>query len=318
MILTLTPNPALDCTWRVDGLVPGDSHRVATGTQRAGGKGVNVARVLTAIGVDALALTTAGGDTGEALAEDLRVAGIPHRLIPVTAATRRSIAIVDDGSGDATLLNETGAPLSASEAAALLEGARALAADSAVVVVSGSLPPGISATDIAALVAGIAGSGVTTIADVTGPALMAAAAAGAHVVKPNAAELRETTGCSGVLAGARLLCERGAGLVVVSLGADGMVFVRGGDPRRVLRARLLAKQQEERDAAASDARKSQIRGMDRSERIRTYNFPENRIADHRTGYKAYNLDQVMDGALEPIVQSAITADEEARLAALGS
>ena len=86
---------------------------------------------------------------------------------------------------------------------------------------------------------------------------------------------------------------------------------------RVLRARLLARQQEELDAAASDARRSQIRGMDRSERIRTYNFPENRIADHRTGYKAYNLDQVMDGALEPIIESAITADEEARLAALG-
>ncbi|MBZ4488511.1 peptide chain release factor 1 [Microbacterium sp. cx-55] len=85
---------------------------------------------------------------------------------------------------------------------------------------------------------------------------------------------------------------------------------------RVLRARLLARQQEERDAAASDARRSQIRGMDRSERIRTYNFPENRIADHRTGYKAYNLDQVMDGALEPIIESAIVADEEARLAAL--
>ena len=63
---------------------------------------------------------------------------------------------------------------------------------------------------------------------------------------------------------------------------------------------------------------SQIRGMDRSERIRTYNFPENRIADHRTGYKSYNLDQVMDGALEPIIESAIPADEEARLAALGA
>ncbi|GAA3206082.1 peptide chain release factor 1 [Microbacterium terregens] len=87
---------------------------------------------------------------------------------------------------------------------------------------------------------------------------------------------------------------------------------------RVLRARILAKQQEELDAASSAARKSQIRGMDRSERIRTYNFPENRIADHRTGYKAYNLDQVMDGALDPIIQSCIAADEEERLAALGS
>lgn len=87
---------------------------------------------------------------------------------------------------------------------------------------------------------------------------------------------------------------------------------------RVLRARILARRQEELDAAASDARRSQIRGMDRSERIRTYNFPENRIADHRTGYKAYNLDQVMDGALEPLIASAIAADEEAQLAALGT
>ena len=85
---------------------------------------------------------------------------------------------------------------------------------------------------------------------------------------------------------------------------------------RVLRARLLAKQQEELDAQAADARRSQIRGMDRSERIRTYNFPENRIADHRTGYKAYNLDQVMDGALAPIIESCISTDEEERLASL--
>jgi peptide chain release factor 1 len=86
---------------------------------------------------------------------------------------------------------------------------------------------------------------------------------------------------------------------------------------RVLRARLLAKQQEELAAAEADARHSQIRGMDRSERIRTYNFPENRIVDDRSGYKAYNLDQVMNGALEPVVQSLIAVDEEERLSALG-
>ena len=87
---------------------------------------------------------------------------------------------------------------------------------------------------------------------------------------------------------------------------------------RVLRARILARYQEEADAEASEYRKSQIRTMDRSERIRTYNFPENRIADHRTGYKSYNLDQVMNGALEPIIQSCIAFDEESRLADLGS
>ncbi len=87
---------------------------------------------------------------------------------------------------------------------------------------------------------------------------------------------------------------------------------------RVLRARILAHFQEIADAEASDYRKSQIRTMDRSERIRTYNFPENRIADHRTGYKAYNLDAVMNGALEPVIQSCIVADEEARLAEVGT
>ena len=87
---------------------------------------------------------------------------------------------------------------------------------------------------------------------------------------------------------------------------------------RVLRARLLARQQEELAQASSDARRSQIRTMDRSERIRTYNFPENRIADHRTGYKAYNLDQVMNGALDALVDSCIQFDEEAQLAELGA
>ena len=68
------------------------------------------------------------------------------------------------------------------------------------------------------------------------------------------------------------------------------------------------------DAEASQARRSQVRTVDRSERIRTYNFPENRIADHRTGYKAYNLDQVLGGDLDAVITSCVAADEAARLA----
>jgi peptide chain release factor 1 len=85
---------------------------------------------------------------------------------------------------------------------------------------------------------------------------------------------------------------------------------------RILRARLLAAAQEEADAAASDARRSQVRTVDRSERIRTYNFPENRISDHRTGYKSYNLDQVLDGDLQPVIDSCVGMDLTDRLAAL--
>jgi peptide chain release factor 1 len=83
---------------------------------------------------------------------------------------------------------------------------------------------------------------------------------------------------------------------------------------RVLRARLLAAAQEEADAAAADARRSQVRTVDRSERVRTYNFPENRISDHRVGFKAYNLDQVLDGALDDVIDALARADIEALLA----
>jgi peptide chain release factor 1 len=83
---------------------------------------------------------------------------------------------------------------------------------------------------------------------------------------------------------------------------------------RVLRARLLAAAQEQADAAASTARRSQVRTVDRSERIRTYNFAENRISDHRVGFKAYNLDQVLDGALDDVIDALTRADTDAMLA----
>jgi len=77
---------------------------------------------------------------------------------------------------------------------------------------------------------------------------------------------------------------------------------------RILRARLLALAQEQAMVEASDARRSQVRTVDRSERIRTYNFAENRISDHRVGYKAYNLDQVLDGELDAVIQACLDAD----------
>ena len=86
---------------------------------------------------------------------------------------------------------------------------------------------------------------------------------------------------------------------------------------RILRARLLAAAEEEASAEASDARRSQVRTVDRSERIRTYNYPENRISDHRTGYKSYDLDRVLDGDLEAVIASCVEADMAARLEAIG-
>jgi peptide chain release factor 1 len=87
---------------------------------------------------------------------------------------------------------------------------------------------------------------------------------------------------------------------------------------RILRARLLAAAQEEADREAADARKSQVRTVDRSERVRTYNFPENRISDHRVNYKAHNLDQVLDGDLDPVITALSDADTSERLTAAAS
>ncbi|OLF18692.1 peptide chain release factor 1 [Actinophytocola xanthii] len=84
---------------------------------------------------------------------------------------------------------------------------------------------------------------------------------------------------------------------------------------QVLRARLVAAAEEEAAKQASDNRRSQVRTVDRSERVRTYNFPENRISDHRVNYKAYNLDQVMDGDLDGVLDALATADREERLSA---
>ena len=83
---------------------------------------------------------------------------------------------------------------------------------------------------------------------------------------------------------------------------------------RILRARLLAIAQEQAEQEASDSRRAQVRTVDRSERIRTYNFPENRISDHRSGFKSYNLDQVLSGDLDAVIQSCIDSSADAALA----
>ena len=87
---------------------------------------------------------------------------------------------------------------------------------------------------------------------------------------------------------------------------------------RILRSRLLAQARATAEAAAADARRSQVRTVDRSERVRTYNFPENRIADHRVGYKAYNLDAVLDGDLDAVLDALSAADRAERLAGAGT
>ncbi|KFI46945.1 peptide chain release factor 1 [Bifidobacterium bohemicum] len=102
--------------------------------------------------------------------------------------------------------------------------------------------------------------------------------------------------------------------VVVSMQDEKSQIQNRAAALRVLKSRLLAMKHEKEAEEAADMRHSQVRSLDRSERIRTYNFPENRIVDHRTNYKAYNLDQVLDGDLQAVIDSDIQADEAERLA----
>ncbi len=105
--------------------------------------------------------------------------------------------------------------------------------------------------------------------------------------------------------------------IVVSCQNEKSQLQNRDQAMRILRARLLALAEDEASAEASDARRSQVRTVDRSERIRTYNYAENRISDHRTGYKSYDLDRVLDGDLEAVIASCVEADINARLEAIG-
>ncbi|MDR3127792.1 MAG: peptide chain release factor 1 [Bifidobacteriaceae bacterium] len=98
--------------------------------------------------------------------------------------------------------------------------------------------------------------------------------------------------------------------VVVSMQNEKSQIQNRAAALKVLKSRLFALKKEAADTKAADMRHSQVRTLDRSEKIRTYNFPENRIVDHRTNYKAYNLDQVLDGDLQPMIDSAIKKDNE--------
>ena len=238
MILTVTPNPAIDLTWSVARIEAGGSHRVAAGTARAGGKGLNVARVLHAQGHLVHAVATAGGSTGGELAADLRASDLPHRLVGVVAPTRRSIALHDEHTDETTIFNELGVNHSPSEWRALQIAATRALPDCRCLVGSGSLPPGGPVTFLAELVGVARAAGIASVVDTSGPALLEAAKARASLLKPNRDELRDATGESDPVAGARALIALGAEWVVVSLGAEGMLAVCAGDPVTVLSARL--------------------------------------------------------------------------------
>lgn len=196
------------------------------------GKGVNVSRVVAANGRSTVAVLPVGGHDGDHLVEALTTDGIALRIVRIRGRIRSNVTVLEP-DGTATKLNEPGPAIDADEAGRLIDAALEAAAGTGWLVGSGSLPPGAPTglyADLVRRVARLRDSGPAVAIDVTGEELLAAAAAGAALVKPNTAELAEVAGTGlhtvdDVVRAAADLRRLGAGAVLASMGSDGAVLV---------------------------------------------------------------------------------------------
>jgi tagatose 6-phosphate kinase len=232
VITVVTLNPALDVTHHVDGVDWSGVNRPVRVTVAPGGKGVNVARTLHALGEDALLLGLAGGAAGEALRSGLRAAGVPAQLTEIAGETRRTFAVVDTSRAEVAIFNEPGPPVSGAEHESFLDVYRKALSDSSAVVLSGSLPLQLPPDAYAGLITTAKEAGVPALLDTSGAALLPAIAAGPAVAKPNLAELGSAVGRAldahdlpAVLDAAYELRDQGSEAVVVSMGQAGLLAV---------------------------------------------------------------------------------------------
>ncbi|MFE2634200.1 1-phosphofructokinase family hexose kinase [Streptomyces scopuliridis] len=230
MIVTVTLNAALDITYRTPALVPHTTHRVSDVVERPGGKGLNVARVLSALGHETVVTGFAGGRTGDVLRELLGGSGPGgsrsrpvDALVPISGSTRRTLAVVDETSGDTTQLNEPGPTVSSAEWSTFLGAYERLLTGADAVALCGSLPPGIHVGAYAELIRRARAAGVPALLDTSGEPLRRGVAARPDLVKPNADELARLTGSREPLRAARDARRRGAHAVIASLGPDGIL-----------------------------------------------------------------------------------------------
>jgi tagatose 6-phosphate kinase len=230
-VVCVAANPALDITYESDHFVAGEANRVGRTHARAGGKAVNVARLLSRAGHDVVVTGLAGGLVGEEIRRDLDEAGLPHSLVRVAAGSRRTVSAFSSADGEATGYNESGPQIEAAEWAEFCDQFRQLARGARVVVLSGSLSSGIPADAYRSLAEVAAAAGAATFVDAHAGPLRAALAARPALVKPNEHELAEAAGLTvpvalpAALAAARELVSEGAHAAVVSLGMRGLLAV---------------------------------------------------------------------------------------------
>jgi 1-phosphofructokinase len=238
-VVTVTLNPAIDQTLSIPGFAAGQVNRVAASRSDAGGKGVNVASVLSDLGLAVVAIGFLGADNAGLFETFFSRKGIADRFVRLAGATRVGIKIVDDRTRETTDINFPGLTPGEEEIGELSARVAALAAPGIWFVLAGSVPPGVPDTIWADLIAAIHEKGGSVVLDTSGRPLRAALASRPEVVKPNADELGDLLGRTldtsrEVRAAAGELLEGGVGRVVVSMGGEGAVFV---DPDRALLAR---------------------------------------------------------------------------------
>jgi 1-phosphofructokinase family hexose kinase len=221
MIVVVTPNPAVDLTYRVDEQRIGTTQRVRSVDRRPGGKGLNVARVLASEGIETHPVLPLGGASGTWVADAVAALGLDATAVTVPGETRTTVTVVDD-CAHPTMFGEPGPDVPPTAWLPVDRAVRSLLPTAEALVVSGSLPAGTDAGVVTPWITDAVAAGVLVVADCSGPALLAAAAARASVCKPNREELAEATGCPDERDGALALLDRGAGTVVVSRGADGI------------------------------------------------------------------------------------------------
>lgn len=233
-LLTFTPNPALDMATTVAQLLESHKMRCEAPQLHPGGGGVNVARVLHRLGAEVLTLYPAGGANGQRLHQLLQAEGVPDWPLPVAGETRQSLTVHERGSGREYRFVLPGPELSAEEwqsALARLRSELERAPAPAMLVCSGSLPPGVASHGHAQLAQLGHAAGVRVALDTSGPALQAALEVGVWLVKPSLRELSDWAGealptrQAQRQAAERLLARGQAQIVALSLGGEGALWV---------------------------------------------------------------------------------------------
>jgi 1-phosphofructokinase/tagatose 6-phosphate kinase len=194
MIITVTLNAAIDKTLAVPNFRLGRRHRAVEQAAMAGGKGVNVARALRALGQPVIATGVAGGPTGTRIVEHLTEEGILNDFVRIREESRTSIAVVDPTSGDQTEINEHGPHVTEAELELFVDKLLYLAKGAAVCVISGSLPRGVDAGLYARLIEEMKRLDVLTVLDSEGEPMILGTRKGPDVVSPNELEAEGLVG----------------------------------------------------------------------------------------------------------------------------